>query len=216
MKGTKAELQRISSEMKGIIEGINATMAVIEFTTDGTIITANPNFLKSMKYTLEELKGCHHSKIVPHHIKTSKKYKAFWKNLAKGKSFTGIVERVSSEGSPVWLNTMYNPIWDGEGRVIKVVKFAYDITIECNLEVLVNQRTLKVTEQYNLLKKYAHMNSHDVRGPLARVLGLVDIIMREYKDSDPHNLFEKLHESAHELDDIVKRMNRLIENEVKY
>jgi len=216
MKGTKAELQRISSEVKGIMEGINATMAVIEFTTDGTIITANPNFLKSMKYTLEEIKGSHHSKIVPQHIRASKNYKTFWKRLAYGKSFTGIVERISSDGSPVWLNTMYNPIRDEDGKVIKVVKFAYDITIECNLETLVNQRTKKVMEQYNLLEKYAHMNSHDVRGPLARVLGLVDIIMKEYKDSDSMNLFEKLSESANELDDVIKRMNRLIENEVKY
>jgi methyl-accepting chemotaxis protein len=122
--------QEMLAESKGLLNGINATMATIEFTPDGKIISANSNFLKTMKYPLEEIKNKHHKMFVPKEILESEEYKTFWKRLAKGESMSGIFKRISSTGNTVWLNAIYNPILNANGEVIKVVKFATDITAE--------------------------------------------------------------------------------------
>jgi PAS domain S-box-containing protein len=128
MKRKSDELSRTSAEMTGIINGIDATMATIEFEPDGTIIKANDNFLKSMKYSLNEIKTKHHRIFAPKEVLESQDYKTFWTRLASGESLTGIFKRVSSTGDTVWLNAIYNPIRNAYGEVIKVVKFATDIT----------------------------------------------------------------------------------------
>lgn len=122
------ELESTMAEMEGIITGINATMATIEFKPDGSILTANENFLKAIKYKMEEIKGKHHKMFVPEEIVETKEYQNFWKDLALGKSTTGIFKRIASDGNTVWLNAIYNPIRDANGNVTKVVKFATDIT----------------------------------------------------------------------------------------
>ncbi len=120
--------QELLAEIKGTMEGIEATMATIEFKPDGTIVNANKLFLKSMKYTLDEIKGEHHRKFVPMEIRHSESYKQFWLTLASGKSTSGVFKRVASDNSVVLLNAIYNPILDTEGKVVKVLKFATDIT----------------------------------------------------------------------------------------
>lgn len=123
-------LSKASAEMMSILNGINATMATIEFTPDGHVITANSIFLRSMKYTLDDIHGVHHRKFVPADILQSNEYKTFWSRLASGESIKGIFKRVSQTGNTVWLNAIYNPILDANGKVIKVIKFATDITAE--------------------------------------------------------------------------------------
>jgi methyl-accepting chemotaxis protein len=124
------ELERASAEMEGVLGGINATMATIEFTPVGIIKTANKNFLKTMECTLEEISGKHHKIFVPKEILESPDYNSFWKKLAAGQSFTGNFKRITSKGKTVWLNAIYNPILNSNGDVIKVVKFATDITAQ--------------------------------------------------------------------------------------
>ncbi|HOX82537.1 MAG TPA: PAS domain S-box protein [Chryseolinea sp.] len=124
------ELNKTMAEMQGVLSGINATMATIDFTPDGTILSANANFLKVMGYKLDEIKGSHHRKFVPKEILDTDEYKTFWTRLASGKSASGMFKRVSSKGDTIWLNAIYNPILDTNGEVIKVVKFATDISAE--------------------------------------------------------------------------------------
>jgi PAS domain S-box-containing protein len=128
MKRKSDELNRTSAEMKGVIEGINATMATIEFTAEGIIINANENFLKSVEYPLSDIKGKHHRMFVTKETQLSDDYKTFWTRLASGIPITGIFNRISSSGKTVWLNAIYNPIRDAQGNVVKVIKFATDIT----------------------------------------------------------------------------------------
>jgi PAS domain S-box-containing protein len=124
------ELSKTSAEMTGVIAGINATMATIEFTPDGTVVTANDNFLKSMEYTLDKIKGKHHRLFAPKEVLESEEYKTFWTKLASGEAITGIFKRISSSGKVVWLNAIYNPILNANGDVVKVIKFATDITLQ--------------------------------------------------------------------------------------
>ncbi len=127
------EVTRASAEMMSIVNGINATMATIEFTPEGKVITANNNFLTAMKYKLEQIQGKHHSMFVPAEILNGEEYKTFWSRLASGESFTGVFKRISSDQKIVWLNAIYNPILGANNEVIKVVKFANDITSQQEL-----------------------------------------------------------------------------------
>ncbi|MBX2963136.1 MAG: PAS domain-containing protein [Cyclobacteriaceae bacterium] len=130
MKRQSEDLNRATAEMKGILDGINATMATIEFMPDGTIVTANENFLKTMKCSPEQIRNNHHRMFVPDEVLQSDEYKTFWKRLAAGESITGTFKRKTLQGGTVWLNAIYNPIRNAYGKVEKVVKFATDITAE--------------------------------------------------------------------------------------
>ncbi|MFK7887776.1 MAG: PAS domain S-box protein, partial [Gammaproteobacteria bacterium] len=107
---------------------IHRTQAVIEFETDGTIITANQNFLDTVGYSLEDIVGKHHRMFCTAEHGKSDDYKAFWKKLKAGEFVADEFERVASDGSQLWLNASYNPIADSDGKPFKVVKFATDIT----------------------------------------------------------------------------------------
>lgn len=112
----------------GKLEGLSRSQAVIEFTPDGTIITANQNFCESMEYDLEEIVGHHHSIFCDQEYAESPDYQTFWSDLAAGKFTANEYQRFSKSGKPIWLQAAYNPIIDHHGKVVKVVKFATDVT----------------------------------------------------------------------------------------
>lgn len=116
------------AEADGQIQALNQSQAVIHFNLDGTIITANENFLGAMGYSLDEIKGNHHKMFVePEHAKSAE-YKEFWKRLAQGEFQSGEYKRLGKGGKEIWIQATYNPIFDPSGNPIKVVKFATDIT----------------------------------------------------------------------------------------
>ncbi|MBP5955494.1 PAS domain-containing methyl-accepting chemotaxis protein [Pseudomonas anatoliensis] len=116
------------SEANAKLEAIDRAMAVIEFNLDGSIITANQNFLTRMGYTLAELKGKHHRLFCTAELVNSSAYQDFWRRLNQGEFFQGQFERVDKRGQTVWLEANYNPVYDASGRLCKVVKFASDVT----------------------------------------------------------------------------------------
>ena len=122
--GTKVSQQ----ELLGIYAAINRAQAVIEFALDGTIVTANDNFLNAMGYTLEEIRGKHHSMFVDPAFRSSDEYRVFWERLGHGEYEAGEFKRIGKGGKEVWIQATYNPIFDAKGKPIKVVKFATDIT----------------------------------------------------------------------------------------
>jgi methyl-accepting chemotaxis protein len=109
---------------------ISKSQAVIEFETDGTIITANKNFLDALGYRLEEIKGKHHSMFVAPEMRQSAEYRAFWANLNRGEYQAGEYKRIGKGGKEVWIQASYNPILDSGGKPYKVIKFASDITAQ--------------------------------------------------------------------------------------
>jgi len=120
-------------ELRGQIEAINKVQAVIEFELDGTVITANENFLKALGYQLEEIKGQHHSLFVEPSYRASAEYKQFWRDLNDGKFQAAEYKRIGKGGKEVWLQASYNPIFDAAGKPVKVVKFATDATAQHKL-----------------------------------------------------------------------------------
>ncbi len=123
---TEQKLQ--SANYEGQLEAISKSQAVIEFNMDGTIITANDNFLATTGYQLEEIKGQHHSMFAEPDYASSAEYKQFWQKLNNGEFDSGEYKRLAKGGREIWIQATYNPIFDASGRAIKVVKFASDIT----------------------------------------------------------------------------------------
>jgi methyl-accepting chemotaxis protein len=125
---TSAKLE--AAENSGKMAAISKAQAVIEFNMDGTIITANDNFLSTLGYTLDEIAGQHHSMFVDTEFKNSEDYKQFWKKLNQGEFESAEYKRIGKGGKEVWIQASYNPITDINGAPFKVVKFASDVTLE--------------------------------------------------------------------------------------
>ena len=116
------------TENAALLAAISKTQAVIEFQMDGTIVTANENFCNCVGYTLAEIQGKHHSMFAPEGVKDSPEYREFWSRLNRGENLPGEYERVGKGGKKVVIQASYNPIADASGKLVKVVKFASDIT----------------------------------------------------------------------------------------
>lgn len=112
----------------GKVNAISASQAVIEFSPDGTILTANENFCSALGYSLSEIKGKHHSLFVETSFRQSPAYSAFWQKLRGGQFDGGEYKRITKSGKEIWIQATYNPVFDLNGKVVKVVKFATDIT----------------------------------------------------------------------------------------
>lgn len=115
---------------EAMLEAISKSQAIIEFELDGTILTANNNFLQVMGYQLEEIKGKHHQMFVDPSVASSDEYQQFWKKLNKGEFIAQEFRRIRKDGSDVWIQASYNPLVDSSGIPYRVVKFATDITEE--------------------------------------------------------------------------------------
>ncbi|MCK7612699.1 methyl-accepting chemotaxis protein [Roseibium sediminicola] len=132
-----------NAETAGQVEAINRSQAVIHFQIDGTIVDANENFLKTVGYTLDEIRSRHHSLFVAPEERDSPAYKRFWDELAEGRFKSDQFRRIGKDGREIWIQATYNPILDASGRPFKVVKFATDITgqvIERNRRADVRQQ----------------------------------------------------------------------------
>ncbi|HEX5755612.1 MAG TPA: PAS domain-containing protein, partial [Arenimonas sp.] len=118
------------SELRGQVEAIRRSQAVIEFDLEGRILDANDNFLQAMGYSLAEVRGQHHRLFVTPEQAQSADYRAFWAKLGRGEFDAGQYKRIGKGGREVWIQASYNPVFDAGGRPRKVIKFATDITAQ--------------------------------------------------------------------------------------
>ncbi|SMC77455.1 PAS domain-containing methyl-accepting chemotaxis protein [Rhizobium sp. RU36D] len=116
------------AEDAGKLEAICRVQASIEFTPSGEILTANENFLTTLGYTLPEIKGKSHAMFCDQDYIKSEDYRAFWRKLSGGEYVAEEFKRIGKGGKVVWIQASYNPIFDMNGKVFKVVKYATDIT----------------------------------------------------------------------------------------
>ncbi len=124
----KLRMEATNADYAGIAAAVNRSQAVIEFSLESLVLTANENFLKVMGYTLEEIKDKSHSMFVDEAYRNSAEYRDFWAKLRHGEFLAGEFKRIGKGEKEVWLQASYNPILDGNGKAIKVVKYATDIT----------------------------------------------------------------------------------------
>ncbi len=117
-------------DLQGQVDAISRSQAVIEFNLDGTILTANDNFLGAVGYTLEEIQGKHHRMFCETQYTNSAEYTAFWEKLGRGEYEAGEFLRLGKGGKEVWIQASYNPIIGANGNPFKVVKYASDVTAQ--------------------------------------------------------------------------------------
>jgi methyl-accepting chemotaxis protein len=141
----------------GQVAAIGRVQAVVEFDLDGTIVSANDNFLQPMGYSLDEIQGKHHSIFVDPGHAAGAEYKQFWLDLVAGRRQSGRFRRLGKDRREVWIQGSYFPILDREGKAFKVVKYATDITqlkqiesaLECTVQTLASsaQELTAVSQQ---------------------------------------------------------------------
>lgn len=134
-----------TADLAGQIDAIGKAQAVIQFDMDGTILTANENFLRAVGYSLAEIVGRHHSIFVPREDAEGAEYREFWHKLRRGEYQAAEYRRVGKGGKSVWIQASYNPILDLNGRPCKVVKYATDTTRQVLLRIA-NERVCKMME----------------------------------------------------------------------
>ncbi|MDB5502310.1 MAG: methyl-accepting chemotaxis sensory transducer with Pas/Pac sensor [Tardiphaga sp.] len=123
-----ATLRLQNLEFSAKVTAIGRAQAVIEFAMDGTILTANENFLNALGYSLPEIQGKHHSMFVASNERDGAAYREFWADLNRGKFQAAEYKRIGKGGKEVWILATYNPILDQTGKPFKVVKYATDVT----------------------------------------------------------------------------------------
>jgi methyl-accepting chemotaxis protein len=124
--GNKARL----SELEAVYAAIDKSQATIEFDLEGTVLTANTNFLTALGYTLAEIQGKHHSLFVDPAERSGEAYKRFWERLRAGHFDAAQYKRIGKGGREVWIQATYNPMMGPDGKPYKVIKFATDVTAQ--------------------------------------------------------------------------------------
>ncbi len=119
---------RGTDDLNAKLAALDRSQGIIEFNLDGTVITANPNFLAVVGYTLAEIQGRHHSLFVEPAERDTPDYAAFWAKLRRGEYQGAQYRRIAKDGRTIWIEASYNPILDRSGQPYKVVKFATDVT----------------------------------------------------------------------------------------
>ena len=168
-----------NTDYEGQIAAIGKSQAVIAFTPEGEILTANDNFLNALGYTLAEIKGKHHSMFVEPAYASSADYTAFWETLGRGEYQAAEYKRIGKNGREVWIQASYNPIVDEAGRVLKVVKYATDVTARKRSVDALSASLLELAEG-NLdarIDAEVHADFEPVRDALNQTVDrLVDVI----------------------------------------
>ena len=148
---TQAKLQ--AADYEGQLKAISKAQAVIEFTLDGKVLTANDNFCAALGYRLDEIVGQHHSLFVDADTRNSAAYAQFWTKLGRGEFDGGTYKRIAKGGREIWIQATYNPIIGPDGKPLKVVKYATDIT-EAKLKAAVYESQLDAISKTQAVIKF--------------------------------------------------------------
>ncbi len=128
-QGVSAPLQE-TGRTAALLAALEHVQAVIEFDTEGRVLRANTLFLNLMGYSAQEVQGQHHRMFCPPELVASEAYRTMWDGLRAGEVREDVFLRINKSGQPVWLQASYNPVRDGDGRTVGVVKLATDVTAQ--------------------------------------------------------------------------------------
>ena len=151
---------------KGQIQAIGKSQAIIEFDMNGIILNANENFLKAIDYSLDEIKGKHHSMFCEESYKNSNEYKDFWEKLNNAEFQSGEFLRIGKDGKKVYIQATYNPIIDIDNKPFKVVKYATEITAKKNTMFSIQKNIEKLNKSLNHLSGASNSMSIDAENSM--------------------------------------------------
>ncbi|ORM71643.1 methyl-accepting chemotaxis protein [Pantoea rwandensis] len=183
-------------QKEAVITALDRSMAVIEFTPDGHILTANANFLTHMGYELKTIVGQHHRLFCFDNF--YRENPDFWRKIGKGQHFVGRFERKTAGGERIWLEASYNPVLDAEGKVYKVIKIASDITARVEAAKRVADIALTTSGQTSQITD----NANEVLEETIRNSGLVGVQVNAASE-----IGVQLNESAKSINEVVETIN---------
>ncbi|KRQ95379.1 histidine kinase [Bradyrhizobium jicamae] len=190
-----------TANFAGQIEAIGKSQAVIEFSMDGKVLTANDNFLRTLGYSLMEIEGKHHSLFMPPDQRGSDGYQAFWARLNRGEFQSGEYERVGKGGRQIWIQASYNPIRDLNGKPYKVVKYAADTTAQ----VIARMRSEKVRsmmEQVAAGAEELNTSVHEISDAMAKSKETAHTAVGRVEAAD---------QQAHRLTEAAESMSSIVQ-----
>lgn len=199
-KDVTSEAQELEHQI-AISTAINKSMATIEFTPSGDICWANQNFLETIGYQLDEIEGRHHSLFCEQAFYDENP--DFWKELSKGEFKTGQFKRLNKQGEAIWLEASYNPIFNKKGEVVKVIKFASDVT-----------EKVRKAQQTTEAAAIAHSTSQQTATIVKDGKASIDVSVEMSneilaKSNKTDEVIEQLQAQAGSIEDIVKTINGL-------
>lgn len=162
------EQKQLAVSAEGQLNALSRVMGKVEFSLDGTILDANPCFLEIVGYTLEELKGQHHRLLVDPDYAQSPDYQTFWETLRNGEFMAGEFCRIDKQGQEVWIQGSYNPVLDLNGRPLKIVKFATDITTQVEQHRQL-KRAMEEAEEAARVREELHKSLQEMSTPVTPI-----------------------------------------------
>lgn len=174
---------------EAMFTALNKSLAVIEFTPDGTVLGANQNFLQVMGYQLSQIVGRHHRLFCDDAF--YQQQPDFWRQLAAGQFQSGRFMRKNAQGQPIWLEATYNPIFDQQGKVVKVIKFAADISERVNttlaaidMAAATSEQTAQITHNAVDVLNEAIETSHQIASQVKHASDIGNHLLQQSKSID--------------------------------
>ena len=195
-----------NADLAGQIAAINKSQAVIEFNIDGTIITANDNFLNALGYTLGEIQGKHHSMFVEPAERDSEAYREFWRALNRGEYQAAEYKRIGKGGREVYIQASYNPILDLNGRPFKVVKYATDVTRQV-LVRMGNERVRSMMESVAAGAEELNSSVREISEAMSKSRDTASSAVERVTVADAQA--QRLSEAAQQMSGIVEIINSI-------
>ncbi|SES44955.1 methyl-accepting chemotaxis protein [Rhizobium sp. NFR03] len=221
----KERLQNLDYQAQMV--AISRSQGIIEFTTQGEIVSANANFLNALNYSMDEIKGRSHSMLVEPCYAQSPEYKAFWDALRRGEVQAAEFTRYGKNGKTIFINASYNPILDAKGKVTKIVKFATDVTERVEAVSAIREALTKLADgdlSFSLDKPFASdfeslrstMNvalsqMRNTLGAVARSTAQIDTGTREISRS-AEDLSRRTEQQAASLEETAAALDEITVN----
>ena len=204
-------------EIRNVLNAIDKSNGVVEFDTEGKILNANKTFLDLIGYELSEIIGKEHSIFLDKKFANSKECRMFWENLLNGNYRYGDFERYKKCGEKIIIHGTYNPIFDANGKVIKIMKIATDITESVNQKIELEKKNTYLEHAAKILRHDMHsgINTYIPRGIKSLKRRLTDETIKELKIDVPLKLIEEGLAHAQKVYEGVKEFTKLVKKDTK-
>ena len=193
------DIKARNAEFEGTVQAIGRSQATVEFDLRGRVITANANFLALTGYTADEVIGQPHAMFCQPEFAQSEEYTEFWRRLGAGEFAAGEFQRFGKNGSEVWIQATYNPIFDVDGKVSKVIKFATDLSQRRAMEQ--DLRTAKDRAEHAAAARSTFLAnmSHEIRTPMNAIIGFTEALLDSPLESTQRRHLGTVHHAARSM-----------------
>ncbi|WP_313070329.1 PAS domain S-box protein [Melaminivora sp.] len=194
---TEAKMR--NAEFAGTVAAIGRSQAAAEFDLHGHLVDANAQYLELMGYTLDDVIGRSHALLCAPQYAQSEAYRDFWKSLTKGEFAAGEFQRFGKNGREVWLQATYNPIFDAEGKVFKIIKFASDLTGRRAMEQDLRAAKERAEAAAAARSTFLANMSHEIRTPMNAIIGFTEALLESPLDPTQRRHLGTVHHSARSM-----------------